>query len=100
MKKIVASRDNIQDFLASPTTNFVLGLYRQVMASQPNILTVDNELRRDVVIDMAMTSDGKIRETQHETLRKYQKICPIVFTFHSPTIVRCTLWQIIILLLA
>lgn len=40
--------------------------------SQPDILAVEKGLRRDTVINMAMVRDGKIRETEHETLKKYQ----------------------------
>lgn len=44
---------------------------KQEMVSQPDILAVNKGLRRDVVIDMAIVSDGKIRETEHKTLKKY-----------------------------
>lgn len=44
---------------------------RRWWVSQPDILAVNKGLRRDVVIDMAIVSDGKIRETEHKTLKKY-----------------------------
>lgn len=44
---------------------------KQVMVSQPDILAMDKGLRRDVVINMAIISNGKIRKTEHETLKKY-----------------------------
>lgn len=47
---------------------------KQVMVSQPDILAADKGLRRDVVINMAIVSDGKIRGTEHETLKRYQHI--------------------------
>lgn len=43
---------------------------KQEMVSQPDLLAVNKRLR-DVVIDMAIVSDGKIRETEHKTLKKY-----------------------------
>lgn len=41
---------------------------KQVMVSQPDILAVDKGLRRDVACDMR--SQGMVRETEHETLKK------------------------------
>lgn len=43
---------------------------KQVMVRQPDILAVDKGLRRDVACDMP--SQGMVRETGYETLKKYQ----------------------------
>ncbi|KAK7886240.1 hypothetical protein WMY93_025861 [Mugilogobius chulae] len=45
---------------------------RMVMANQPDIVVVDKEQRRPVVVDVAIPSDGNIRRKEHEKLEKYQ----------------------------
>ena len=43
-----------------------------VMADQPDIMMVDKHQRTAVVVDVAIPSDGNIREKEHEKLEKYQ----------------------------
>ncbi|KAK7886230.1 hypothetical protein WMY93_025851 [Mugilogobius chulae] len=42
------------------------------MANQPDIVVVDKEQRRAVVVDVVIPSDGNIRRKEHEKLEKYQ----------------------------
>ncbi len=43
-----------------------------VMANQPDIVVVDKEQRKAVVVDIAIPSDCNIRKKEHEKLEKYQ----------------------------
>ncbi|KAK7922439.1 hypothetical protein WMY93_009341 [Mugilogobius chulae] len=52
--------------------DFQIQTDRMVMANQPDIVVVDKEQRRAVVVDVAIPSDGNIRRKEHEKLEKYQ----------------------------
>ncbi|KAK7925836.1 hypothetical protein WMY93_008146 [Mugilogobius chulae] len=51
--------------------DFQIQTDRMVMANQPDIVVVDKEQRRAVVVDVASPSDGNIRRKEHEKLDKY-----------------------------
>uniref|UniRef100_A0A096M1X3 Uncharacterized protein n=1 Tax=Poecilia formosa TaxID=48698 RepID=A0A096M1X3_POEFO len=51
--------------------HFSTGLIK-VMANQPDIVVVDKEQRKAVVVDVAIPSDHNIRKKEHEKLEKYQ----------------------------
>lgn len=44
-----------------------------VMTNQPDIVVVDTEQRKAVVVDIAIPSNGKIRKKEHEKPEKYQE---------------------------
>uniref|UniRef100_A0A3B3HW39 Reverse transcriptase domain-containing protein n=1 Tax=Oryzias latipes TaxID=8090 RepID=A0A3B3HW39_ORYLA len=52
--------------------DFQIQTDRMVMANQPDIVVVDKEQRKAVVVDVAVPSDGNIRKKEHEKLEKYQ----------------------------
>ncbi|KAI3377775.1 hypothetical protein L3Q82_008918 [Scortum barcoo] len=52
--------------------DFQIQMDKQVMANQPDIVVVDKEQKRAVVIDVAIPSDNRIRKKEHEKLEKYQ----------------------------
>uniref|UniRef100_A0A3P9HPM2 Gypsy retrotransposon integrase-like protein 1 n=1 Tax=Oryzias latipes TaxID=8090 RepID=A0A3P9HPM2_ORYLA len=52
--------------------DFQIQTDRMVMANQPDIVAVDKEQRKDVVVDVAVPSEGNIRKKEHENLEKYQ----------------------------
>ncbi|KAK7929498.1 hypothetical protein WMY93_005893 [Mugilogobius chulae] len=52
--------------------DFQIQTDRMVMANQPDIVVVDKEQRRAVVVDVAIPSDGNIRRKEHEKLERYQ----------------------------
>ncbi|TKS67246.1 Multidrug resistance protein 1 [Collichthys lucidus] len=45
---------------------------KQVLANQPDIVVLDKEQKRVVVIDVAIPADANIRKKEHEKLEKYQ----------------------------
>ncbi|KAK7881151.1 hypothetical protein WMY93_029560 [Mugilogobius chulae] len=52
--------------------DFQIQTDRMVMANQPDIVVVDKEQRKAVVVDVAIPSDGNIRRKEHEKLERYQ----------------------------
>ncbi|XP_055362142.1 uncharacterized protein LOC129603668 [Betta splendens] len=52
--------------------DFQIQTDRMVMANQPDIVVVDKEQSKVVVVDVAIPSDGNIRKKEHEKLEKYQ----------------------------
>ncbi len=42
------------------------------MANQPDIVLIDKQQKKAVVIDVAIPSDSNIRKKEHEKLEKYQ----------------------------
>ena len=48
--------------------DFQIQTDRKVMANQPDIMVVDKEQRKAVVVDVAVPSDGNIRRKKHEKL--------------------------------
>lgn len=47
---------------------------KQLLSSQPDIVVVDKEQRRAVVIDVGIPSDSTIREKEHKNLEKHQAL--------------------------
>ena len=45
---------------------------KQLLANQPDIVVVDKEQKRVVVIDVAIPADANIRKKEHEKVEKYQ----------------------------
>ena len=45
---------------------------KQVLANQPDIVVVDKEQKKAVVIDVAIPADANIRKKEHEKVEKYQ----------------------------
>ncbi|KAF7643082.1 hypothetical protein LDENG_00244990 [Lucifuga dentata] len=43
-----------------------------MLANQPDMMVVNKEQKRAVVINVAIPSDGNIRKKEHEKLEKYQ----------------------------
>ena len=54
--------------------DFQIQTDRMVMANQPDIVVVDKEQRKAVVVDIAIPSDCNIRKKEHEKLEKYQAL--------------------------
>uniref|UniRef100_A0A087XGF1 Reverse transcriptase zinc-binding domain-containing protein n=2 Tax=Poecilia formosa TaxID=48698 RepID=A0A087XGF1_POEFO len=52
--------------------DFQIQTDKMVMANQPDIVVVDKEQRKAVVVDVAIPSDHNIRKKEHEKLEKYQ----------------------------
>ncbi|XP_055368940.1 uncharacterized protein LOC129604854 [Betta splendens] len=52
--------------------DFQIQTDRMVMANQPDIVVVDKEQSKAVVVDVAIPSNGNIRKKEHEKLEKYQ----------------------------
>ena len=52
--------------------NFQIRTNRMVMANQSDIVMVDKQQKKAVVIDAAIPSDSTIRKKEHVELRKYQ----------------------------
>uniref|UniRef100_A0A3B5PPD0 Reverse transcriptase domain-containing protein n=1 Tax=Xiphophorus maculatus TaxID=8083 RepID=A0A3B5PPD0_XIPMA len=52
--------------------DFQIQTDKMVMANQPDIVVVDKQQRKAVVIDVAIPSDCNIRKKEHEKLEKYQ----------------------------
>ncbi|XP_078808275.1 uncharacterized protein LOC144994388 [Oryzias latipes] len=50
--------------------DFQIQTDRMVMANQPDIVVVDKEQRKAVVVDVAVPSDGNIRKKEHEKLEE------------------------------
>ena len=42
------------------------------VANQPEIVVVDKQEKKAVMVDVAITSDSNIRKKEHEKLKKYQ----------------------------
>ena len=42
------------------------------MANQPDIVVVDKERKRAVVIDVAIPADANIRKKEHKKVEKYR----------------------------
>ena len=42
------------------------------MSNQPDIMLIDKQQKKAVVIDVAIPSDNHIRKKEHEKLEKYQ----------------------------
>ncbi|KAF7666275.1 hypothetical protein LDENG_00113730, partial [Lucifuga dentata] len=45
---------------------------KQLLANQPDVVVVDKEQKRAVVIDVAVPADSNIRKKEHEKIEKYQ----------------------------
>ncbi|KAF7663723.1 hypothetical protein LDENG_00203700, partial [Lucifuga dentata] len=45
---------------------------KQLLANQPDMVVVDKEQKRAVVIDMAVPADSNIRKKEHQKIQKYQ----------------------------
>ncbi|XP_024121103.1 uncharacterized protein LOC112142083 [Oryzias melastigma] len=52
--------------------DFQIQTDRMVMENQPDIVVVDKEQRKAVVVDVAVPSHGNIKKKEHEKLEKYQ----------------------------
>ncbi|XP_078791071.1 uncharacterized protein LOC111949134 [Oryzias latipes] len=52
--------------------DFQIQTDRMGTANQPDIVEVDKEQRKAIVVDVAVPSDGNIRKKEHEKLEKYQ----------------------------
>uniref|UniRef100_A0A087YQ23 Uncharacterized protein n=1 Tax=Poecilia formosa TaxID=48698 RepID=A0A087YQ23_POEFO len=52
--------------------DFQIQTDKMVMANQPDIVVVDKQQRKAVVVDVAIPSDYNIRKKEHEKLEKYQ----------------------------
>ncbi|KAF1377421.1 hypothetical protein PFLUV_G00200640 [Perca fluviatilis] len=52
--------------------DFQIRTDKMMMANQPDILVVDKQLKKVVVIDVAIPSDSNIKKKEHEKLEKYQ----------------------------
>ena len=52
--------------------DFQIQTDRMVMANQPDIVVIDKEQRKAVVVDIAIPSDCNIRKKEHEKVEKYQ----------------------------
>ena len=52
--------------------NFSFQTDKQLLANQPDIVVVDREQKRVVVIDVAIPADANIRKKEHEKIEKYQ----------------------------
>ncbi|XP_055359974.1 uncharacterized protein LOC129603341 [Betta splendens] len=52
--------------------DFQIQTDRMVIVNQPDIVVVDKEQRKAVVVDVAIPSNGNIRKKEHEKLEKYQ----------------------------
>ncbi|KAF7642179.1 hypothetical protein LDENG_00262910 [Lucifuga dentata] len=47
---------------------------KQLLDNQPDMVVVDKEQKRTVVIDMAVPADSNIRKKEHEKIEKYQRL--------------------------
>ncbi|KAF7665893.1 hypothetical protein LDENG_00129980 [Lucifuga dentata] len=45
---------------------------KQLLANQPDMVVVDKEQKRAIVIDVAVPADSNIRKKEHEKIEKYQ----------------------------
>ena len=52
--------------------DFQIQTDKLVMANQPDIVLIDKQQKKAVVIDVAIPSDSNIRKKEHEKLEKYQ----------------------------
>ncbi len=52
--------------------DFQIQTDKMVVANQPDIVVVDKQWKKAVVIDVAMLSDSNIRKKEHQKLEKYQ----------------------------
>ena len=52
--------------------DFQIQTDKMVMANQPDIVIIDKQQRKAVVIDVAIPSDSNIKKKEHEKLEKYQ----------------------------
>ena len=52
--------------------DFSIQTDKQLLANQPDIVVVDKERKRAVVIDVAIPADANIRKKEHEKVDKYQ----------------------------
>ena len=52
--------------------DFSIQTDKQLLANQPDIVVVDKERKRAVVIDVAIPADANIRKKEHEKVEKYQ----------------------------
>ena len=52
--------------------DFQIQTDKLVMANQPDIVLINKQQKKAVVIDVAIPSDSNIRKKEHEKLKKYQ----------------------------
>lgn len=47
---------------------------KQLPANRPDIMVVDKEQKRAVMMDVAIPADGEIKKKGHEKIKKYQEL--------------------------
>lgn len=64
----------------------ILWNFQMVMANQPDIVVVDKQQKKAVVIDVAILSDTDIRKKAEEKLEKYQSLKEEILKVKAPVV--------------